>query len=97
MELNADFSQRVAVHAAELPWTPSPMAGVHRRMLDRIGDEMARATSIVRYAPRSHFSPHTHGGGEEFLVSCPRIEEILPRSLRQRAPSFGPGSSRLRT
>ena len=68
MELNADFSQRVAVHAAKLPWTPSPMAGVHRRMLDRIGDEVARATSIVRYAPHSHFSPHTHGGGEEFLV-----------------------------
>ena len=37
-------------------------------MLDRIGDEVARATSIVRYAPNSHFSPHTHGGGEEFLV-----------------------------
>jgi hypothetical protein len=37
-------------------------------MLDRIGEEVARATSIVRYAPRSHFSPHTHGGGEEFLV-----------------------------
>lgn len=68
MELNADFSQRVAVHAAQLPWTPSPITGVHRRMLDRIGDEVARATSIVRYAPRSHFSPHTHGGGEEFLV-----------------------------
>ena len=68
MELNADFSQRVAVHAASLPWVPSPMAGVDRRMLDRIGDEVARATSIVRYAPHSHFSPHTHGGGEEFLV-----------------------------
>jgi hypothetical protein len=68
MELNADFSQRVAVHAAELPWMPSPMAGVDRRMLDRIGDEVARATSIVRYAPHSHFSAHTHGGGEEFLV-----------------------------
>lgn len=68
MELNADFSQRVAVHAAQLPWIPSPMAGVERRMLDRIGDEVARATSIVRYAPHSHFSPHTHGGGEEFLV-----------------------------
>src|SRR5262245_2310599 len=68
MELNADFSQRVAVHAAKLPWIPSPMAGVHRRMLDRIGDEVARATSIVRYAPRSHFSPHSHPGGEEFLV-----------------------------
>jgi hypothetical protein len=68
MELNADFSQRVAIHAATLPWVPSPMAGVDRRMLDRIGDEVARATSIVRYAPHSHFSPHTHGGGEEFLV-----------------------------
>src|SRR5271156_1611879 len=68
MELNADFSQRVVVHAARLSWIPSPMAGVERRMLDRIGDEVARATSIVRYAPDSHFSPHTHGGGEEFLV-----------------------------
>jgi hypothetical protein len=68
MELNADFSQRVLVHAARLAWTPSPTAGVERRMLDRIGEEVARATSIVRYAPRSRFSAHTHGGGEEFLV-----------------------------
>jgi len=68
MQVNADFSQRAVVHAARLPWTPSPIAGVDRRMLDRIGDEVARATSIVRYAPDSHFAPHTHGGGEEFLV-----------------------------
>lgn len=68
MELNADFSQRVAVHAARLPWVASPIVGVHRRMLDRIGDEVAQATSIVRYAPASRFCAHTHGGGEEFLV-----------------------------
>ena len=68
MELNADFSRRVAVHAARLPWVASPIVGVDRRMLDRIGGEMARATSIVRYAPASRFSAHTHGGGEEFLV-----------------------------
>lgn len=68
MELNADFTQRVVVHAARMPWVASPIAGVERRMLDRIGDEVARATSIVRYAPNSRFSPHTHGGGEEFLV-----------------------------
>jgi len=68
MELNADFSKRVSVHAAMLAWTPSPMAGVERRMLDRIGEEVARATSIVRYAPKSHFSPHVHDEGEEFLV-----------------------------
>jgi len=44
------------------------MAGVERRMLERDGDEVARATSIVRYAPKSRFSAHTHAGGEEFLV-----------------------------
>src|SRR5436190_22575554 len=68
MNLIADFTKRVVVHAATLDWKASPMPGVERRMLDRIGDEVARATSIVRYAPKSHFSPHTHGGGEEFLV-----------------------------
>jgi anti-sigma factor ChrR (cupin superfamily) len=44
------------------------MPGVERMMLDRIGDEVARATSIVRYAPYSQFSSHTHDGGEEILV-----------------------------
>ena len=68
MHLNADFSRRAVVHAGTLDWVASPMAGVHRRMLDRIGDEVARATSIVRYAPASHFLPHVHDGGEEFLV-----------------------------
>ena len=68
MNLNADFSARAAVHAARIPWVPSPVRGVERRMLDRIGEEVARATSIVRYAPQSHFSAHQHGGGEEFLV-----------------------------
>lgn len=68
MELNADFSQRVLIHTADMPWVSSPMPGVDRRMLDRIGDEVARATSIVRYAPGSAFSAHTHSGGEEFFV-----------------------------
>lgn len=68
MELNADFSKRAVVHAAQIPWKASPMPGVDRRMLDRLGDEVARATSIVRYAPGSAFSPHVHTGGEEFLV-----------------------------
>lgn len=68
IELNADFGRRAVVHAARLDWVPSPMPGVERRMLDRIGDEVARATSIVRYAADSRFSPHTHDGGEEFLV-----------------------------
>ena len=68
MELNADFTQRVILHSHDIPWKASPMAGVDRRMLDRIGGEVARATSIVRYAPGSQFSAHTHTGGEEFIV-----------------------------
>lgn len=68
MRLNADFDRRAAAHAEQGGWAPSPMPGVERLMLDRIGDEVARATSLVRYAPKSSFSPHVHGGGEEFLV-----------------------------
>jgi len=68
MGLNADFSCRVVLHEHDARWSASPMPGVERRMLDRIGDEVARATSIVRYAPGSRFSRHVHGGGEEFLV-----------------------------
>lgn len=66
--INADFTKRAVVHAANEPWMASPTPGVERRMLDRIGDEVARATSIVRYAPGSVFPAHTHGGGEEYLV-----------------------------
>jgi quercetin dioxygenase-like cupin family protein len=68
MELHSDFSQRVLIHGDTLPWIASPTAGVDRRMLDRIGGEVARATSLVRYAPASLFPSHTHGGGEEFIV-----------------------------
>ncbi|GAB4154687.1 MAG: cupin domain-containing protein [Cyanobacteria bacterium J069] len=68
MQLNADLTQRAIAFTESLPWIDSPMPGVQRRMLDRDGAEVARATSLVRYAPGSRFSPHTHGGGEEFLV-----------------------------
>lgn len=68
MKLHADLSQRVVVSSDDLPWVDSPLPGVQRRMLERDGEEIARATSIVRYAPGSAFSAHTHGGGEEFYV-----------------------------
>jgi anti-sigma factor ChrR (cupin superfamily) len=66
--VNADFSQRVVIATGEMPWIPSPQAGVERRPLDRIGGEVARATSLVRYAPASAFPAHEHALGEEFLV-----------------------------
>jgi anti-sigma factor ChrR (cupin superfamily) len=68
MLLNDDLTVRTIVHAGRLDWVPSPTKGVERRMLYRVGGEKARATSIVRYAPHSHFPRHGHPGGEEFLV-----------------------------
>jgi anti-sigma factor ChrR (cupin superfamily) len=67
-ELHQDPSEPVIVDATSLPWTPSPAPGVVRRFLERKGGEIARATSIVRYAPGSSFPGHVHDKGEEYLV-----------------------------
>ena len=84
MEINSDFSVPVVLSTDLIPWQPSPMAGVDRRMLDRIGDEVARATSIVRYAAGSQFSRHVHEGGEEFLV--------LEGVFQDEHGDYGPGT-----
>ena len=68
MRINADFSKPAIVDRSKSEWLSSPESGVDRIMLDRIGDEVARATSIVRYASGSAFSRHEHAKGEEFLV-----------------------------
>lgn len=68
MRINADFTRRATSHATNSTWAASPCGGVERRMLDRIGGEIARATTIVRFAPGSAFPAHTHGGGEEYFV-----------------------------
>ena len=68
MEINSDFAERVVILPEEMSYVPSPSLGVDRIMLDRIGGEVARATSIVRYAPNSEFPRHIHAGGEEYLV-----------------------------
>jgi anti-sigma factor ChrR (cupin superfamily) len=68
MDLHADLSQRAVLDSNALGWTPSPVAGMERRLLDRRGGEVARATSIVRDAPGSRFERHGHPGGEEIVV-----------------------------
>jgi anti-sigma factor ChrR (cupin superfamily) len=68
MQIRSDLSQRAVVRPGEVEYVPSPLAGVERLMLDRDGGEVARATSLVRYAPGSAFSEHLHDAGEEFLV-----------------------------
>lgn len=68
MLINADFSRRAVVAPHQYQWVASPQRGVERVMLDRVGAEQARATSIVRYAPDSYFPRHEHPGGEEIFV-----------------------------
>lgn len=68
MRIHADFTRAVAVTPDSHQWVPSPQPGVARVMLDRIGHERARATSLVRYDAHSRFPAHAHPGGEEILV-----------------------------
>ena len=68
MNINSDFDKRVVQSTREAAWTVSPQPGVDRRMLDRVGGELARATSIVRYDPGAGYAQHTHEGGEEIFV-----------------------------
>lgn len=68
MLINADFSQIAIVKPNDYQWFKSPHGEVERVMLDRIGNETARATSLVRYAPQTIFPEHQHALGEEILV-----------------------------
>ena len=68
MQLRCNLDEYTSVAAEEQTFVPSPMPGVERVLLDRDGEEVAVATSIVRYASGSHFSAHEHALGEEFIV-----------------------------
>lgn len=68
MLIHADFSQAVIVKPEDYHWVKSPRGEVDRVMLDRIGEEVARATSLVKYAPHTTFPEHQHLHGEEILV-----------------------------
>jgi len=68
LSINEDRRRLALVEGGTMAWLPSPQQGVERRMLERSGDEVADATTIVRYARRSRFPAHTHELGEEFLV-----------------------------
>jgi anti-sigma factor ChrR (cupin superfamily) len=68
LQIHADLGQRACVDTTSLPWVAAPSPGVHRRMVERDGGEVAHATSIVRYDPGSAFPTHTHELGEELLV-----------------------------
>jgi anti-sigma factor ChrR (cupin superfamily) len=84
IQLNADWTQRCAINSHDLPWQPSPSPLVQRRLLERDGGEVARATSIVRYAPSARFNAHVHERGEEILV--------LEGTFSDETGHYGPGT-----
>lgn len=79
MLVNQDFSRRAVLTPSQYQWIASPQGGVDRVMLDRIGAERARATSLVRYAPGTSFPHHLHPGGEEILVIAGTFAEGMHR------------------
>ncbi|REG85723.1 cupin domain-containing protein [Marinomonas pollencensis] len=87
MRINANFSQFCAVKAEKYQWVKSPQNGVERVMLDRVGAEKARATSIVRYAANSYFPSHTHPGGEEILVLSGTFSEQTSDGIKHDYPA----------
>lgn len=93
MLVNANFAHPAFLSPRDYRWVASPQAGVERVMLDRLGEEKARATSIVRYASESFFPKHPHPGGEEILVLSGTFSEgdqDYPEGWYLRNP---PGSS----
>ena len=84
VRLKTDFSQRCVVDSSTLAWQASPSPLIHRRMLERDGAEIAKATSIVRYAAGASFESHDHELGEEILV--------LDGTLSDEAGTYGPGT-----
>lgn len=91
MHINADFTRAAIVTADQYAWVPSPQSGVERVMLDRVGAEKARATSIVRYAAGSHFREHGHPGGEEILVLSGTFSENFRDGQEQRTAHYPAG------
>nr|WKF61848.1 hypothetical protein HUO10_006380 [Paraburkholderia busanensis] len=93
MLVNPDFSLRAVVTPDQHRWVASPQSGVERVLLDRLGGEQARATSLVRYAKSSSFPEHAHAQGEEILVLDGTFSECghdYPAGWYLRNP---PGSS----
>jgi hypothetical protein len=84
MKINANFQAFAGVNFEPAKYIPSPSFGVNRFMLDRIGTEKARATTIVEYKPNSKFPEHKHIGGEEFLVLEVRTKMLLSKLNRFR-------------
>jgi len=65
---NLDYAKKLVINTNEREWVPSSLPGVDRCVLERESAEAGITTSVVTYAPNSHFPAHTHPKGEEIFV-----------------------------
>lgn len=70
------------VDTAELPWRPTPYAGVQWKKLHFDGS--GPSTVLLRFEPGAHYGAHRHPAGEQYLV--------LEGSLEDGGRSWGPGA-----
>ena len=69
IELNADKKNSVLVNVDGAAATQAAgQTDVKRTMYERVGGEVARASTKVTFKPNTPFPSHVHDGGEEFVV-----------------------------
>ena len=100
VELHADKSKPVLVRTSEQEIVSTGAEGVSRQVIERIGGEVARATTIVHYVPNKAFPRHVHSGGEEFVVlqgvwrddygAFPKYSYVRNYIGSSHEPSMGP-------
>ena len=81
MDLHADLEQRVTLNTAALPWMPSPMAGVERRMLDRRGGDAWGTTA-----------DNANNDNFRFVLERARPAEWRQRAMVQWQRTMYPGT-----
>jgi hypothetical protein len=69
VSINSDKSQNYLVNISDVEGSSAGnVSNVQRVIYERLGGEVARATSKVTFQPNTTFPEHAHDGGEEFVV-----------------------------
>jgi anti-sigma factor ChrR (cupin superfamily) len=69
VSINSDKTQNYLVNVSDVKGSAAGnVSNVQRVIYERLGGEVARATSKVTFQPNTTFPEHAHDGGEEFVV-----------------------------
>jgi anti-sigma factor ChrR (cupin superfamily) len=95
MRLNADFAERAVVRPDDYEWVPSPMPGVERMMLDRVGDEhgLYPRGTYVRNPIGTRHTPRVGDAGCTIFVKLHQFDKAdqQPVTLDTNEAAWSPG------